>query len=331
MVMKDALRALHRAPIEARLSHYFKDFGILPEANVSWNMRGTSLLQTDASGCNEYQACYAEQMHLIVLLLVLVSMIASMVVAFAFFREDKEDQINPLTPQFLVRESEFTATMTLDPEAESIPIYDKKGDIMAQAGFEWADPFRPSSSCGVTCTVRVRSGFDVTLALIQARNLTLNGQSLALCRAAHDPFAFIEVDGNKYHVRHRTAQPLLSLVGEFCADLEGVIELEGYNQVGYKICSLKKEAGSNACKIWVTQYIDAGLVICSALGIHLQHRLAAQPSPRMAALTQPEAEISLMPRQAESPEISSSEPEPADEGVEPGAPAARADGEEQSQ
>lgn len=314
MVMKDALHALQRAPLEVDLSRYLKDLG----SNVSWNMRG-SFLQMDSSGCSEYQACYAEQMHLIILLMVLISMIASMAVAFAFFRDDKEDMINPLTPQFLVRESEFTATMNIDPQADSLLIYDKKGDVMAQVGFEWADPFRPTASCGVACTLRVRSTWDVTLALVQARNLTLAGQSLAICRAAHDPFAFIEVEGNKYHVRHRTAQPLLSLVGEFSAAPEGTIDLDGYNQVGYKICSIKKDANSSECKIWVTQYIDAGLVICSALAVHLQKRLAAQPSPaamQMQSEVQDEAPAEPTSREAEAesgPGVSDPLPESPEE------------------
>lgn len=274
----------------------------LPEANASWNMRGASLLQV--AYCGPLQDCYGDQLQLTLLLVVLCSAIFLMVIAFAFFREDKDEMFTPLTPQLVVKkEAKLEMTIPLDSEEETIVVKKANGEVLVKARLELPDPFRPGqfSSCGVAM-VSIQNTFDSTLALVAARNPTYVGQGLALCRREQDVFASVEPlsQGKGYHVKHRTGYPLLTLMGDFDFKPGGAIDIQGFNKDGAQICGVKKT--DSECRAWVLQYIDAGLVIASLLAVHLQKRLTSQMVPAAPMVFPHEVQDESPPRSDGAPE-----------------------------
>lgn len=267
-MIKDALLATAGSDSSGLLSPD-RRLGFSGEAGSGWNnMRGAWLLQTaqQLRYCLPLGDCQSDRLQLTLVLLVLLSAIFSMLCAFAFFREDKED-ITPLTPQLMVREAEMVVNLTLNAQDDNFAITKEDGEVVASVAIEWPDPFRPG--CGVAGQVRIFNSQQV-LGIVSARSvLNTFGQAphgLALCREKHEMFAWVEVEGTRsYHVRHRTSQPLLTLVGDLTPG--GTIDMEGYNPVGFKVCSLK----NGKCK--VTQHFDAGMVFLSILAIHLHRRL----------------------------------------------------------
>lgn len=253
---------------------------------AGWASRGAWVLH--GSGCAqvgrvwegsayELTPCGLESLHALLLLTGLCTTIVMVVCAFAFFREDKEEQITPLCPQLVVSERDLSFTLRLPAEeAESAPIVGgPSAQCCGKVSLEWPDPFRPGSS-GVAATVRLQSPVDVTLATVVARNVAVVGQGLALCRAGCEIFGFVEPKGpRRYHVRHRTGVHLLTLVGDFAT-----LAVEGINPVGSKVCWFQK-SGDELCGR-VLQHVDAGLAICSLLATHVHRRLmnsAPVPQP----------------------------------------------------
>jgi len=242
----------------------------------------TSLLQA-VSSCKTSFAqapldpCHVEEQHALILVIVLCATILSMFCAFYFFREDKEDQITPLSPQLVVRDGDLKFQMPIDQALDVMAIGDKLGNPLCKVITDWPDPFRPGAS-GVTATVRLQTTMDQTLATVVARSLAAQGQGLALCRAGCEIFGFVEADGfEKYHIRHRTGVHLLTLVGDF-----DNIDIAGYNPSGSRVCYLQKDEDGE-CRGSILQHVDAGLVICAILATRVHKRLAAAQETKEAS------------------------------------------------
>merc|ERR1719296_34591 len=215
----------------------------------------------------------------------LCTAIALILVAFAFFREDKEEQITPLCPQLVVREPELGITFPWDAEHPDFDIKDAKGKIRAKVVFDWTDPFRTSTR-GVAATVRLLSDQDVTLATVVARHMASHGQGLALCRGQCEIFGFVEPSEQypkrEYTVRHRSGVHLLTLGGQF-----SVLNVDGTNAAGTRVCSFgRREEGMHGR---VTQHVDIGLVICSLLAAYVHRKLTAAPPLECAPPSGPPA------------------------------------------
>lgn len=250
---------------------------MLRHTKVSWNMRGAWLLQEAARACDpQDEACAMESTKVIVMLVSLCSMILLVFCAFTFFREDKEEQITPLCPQLVVKETELKFKLPFATQGDNVDVLSNKDppDVICKVSMDWPDPFRGSPH-GVAATVRLHNR-DMTLATVVARNVAVLGQGLALCRTGCEIFGFVEPDGDKYHVKHRTGVHLLTLLGNF-----DDWDVEGFNPVGSKVCSMKKVKGE--CHGKVTQHVDAGLVICSLMATHVHRRLTVNAPPWPAA------------------------------------------------
>eukprot|EP00930_Biecheleria_cincta_P075724 TRINITY_DN62907_c0_g1_i1.p1 TRINITY_DN62907_c0_g1~~TRINITY_DN62907_c0_g1_i1.p1 ORF type:complete len:313 (+),score=63.10 TRINITY_DN62907_c0_g1_i1:103-1041(+) len=277
------------------------------------NMRGAWLLQTaqELRNCITLEECQADRLQLTLVLLVLLSAIFSMLCAFAFFREDKED-ITPLTPQLMVKETEMRVNLPLSSHDDNFSITKQDGEFVANVTVEWPDPFRPG--CGVAGQIRVYNSQQV-LGIVSARHvMNMNSfwqvpHGLALCREKHEMFAWVEVEGpTTFHVRHRTGQPLLTLTGEL--NPGGTMDMEGYNLVGSKVCWLKDG------KCAVVQHFDAGMVFLSFLAIYLHKRLQALPaadhdqpaSGRAETKDEPIADVPVAAPEEEVPVSASPEP-----------------------
>jgi len=252
-------------------------------AKVSWSMRGAWLLQEATHICDPKldPNCTTERTKVLVLLISLCATIIVVGCAFNFFREDKEESLTPLCPGLVVKDSElkfrFPAppllTQAASESTNNMDVLDNQGNCFCKISMDWPDPFRGSPH-GVAATVRVTRS-DSTLATIVARNVACMGQGLALCRTGCEIFGFVEpADGNKYYVRHRTGVHLLTLIGGSNPGNFDDWDIEGYNPVGSKVCALKKNG--DECVGKVLQHVDAGLVLCSIMAIYV-HRRLSQP------------------------------------------------------
>lgn len=244
--------------------------GVWQTQNVSWNMRGAWLLQTSVEICGPGQdSCRLESLHALYLLVGICTSIMLIICAFAFFREDKEEQITPLCPQLVVKDGDLSVKLPLNAQADNnMVVTDLNGVTICKVAMDWPDPFRPGAS-GVAATVRLQNNLDLTLATVVARSVPVVGQGLALCRAGCEIFGFVEPDGpTRYNVRHRTGVHLLTLVGDFVN-----LDIEGINPVGSKVCWFKQVGNEQTGKI--LQHVDAGLVLCSLLSTQVHRRLLA--------------------------------------------------------
>lgn len=284
---------------------------------------GAAFLQQTAQMCDSFSACRSESTQALVLLILLCATIATITVLFAFFREDKEEQITPLCPQLVVQREELRFKMDLDLQIQSMAstpsetparmdVLDEELDKPICAFFvDWMDPFRQSAG-GVAATVRLQSNLDLTLATVVARNIPVVGQGLALCRTGCEIFGFVEPKGNRrYDVRHRTGVHLLTLVGEFGSDFS----IEGINPVGSTVCWFKKVAGEHQCRGRVLQSVDAGLIISSILATQVHRRLmdAVPPmtwNPATAAGAGAAEKEETKPQTKQVPTFSDLDPDP---------------------
>jgi len=252
-------------------------------AKVSWNMRGAWLLQEANQICDPQldPNCTTERTKVLILLISLCATIIVVSCAFNFFREDKEESLTPLVPMLVVKESEQKfrfptpplLTQAASESANNFDVLDADGKCMCKISMDWPDPFRGSPH-GVAATVRI-SVNDDTLTTIVARNVAVMGQGLALCRKGCEIFGFVEpAEGNKYYVRHRTGVHLLTLIAGSNPGNFDDWDIEGYNPVGSKVCALKQNGGE--CVGKVLQHVDAGLVLSSLMAIYV-HRRLSQP------------------------------------------------------
>lgn len=268
---------------------------IQTSAKLSWNMGGPWLLQEASRACdpNVDPDCSEERTKMTFLFIGLLASITLVVCAFHFFREDKEEQITPLCPQLVVKDVELKFSLpalplfTLAESANNMDVVDHKGHCVTKISMDWPDPFRGSPH-GVAATVRIHKS-DMTLATIVARNVAVMGQGLALCRTGCEIFGFVEPEGNKYIVRHRTGVHLLTLVGSFGPenqqDSQDIWDIEGLNPVGAKICSMKRVG--DECVGKVSQHVDAGLVLCAIMATYVHRRLSQPWSARDGNIAQP--------------------------------------------
>jgi len=260
-------------------------------AKVSWNMRGAWLLQEANHVCDPKldPNCTGERTKVLILLISLCATIFVVGCAFNFFREDREESLTPLCPQLVVKDAELKFRFPTPPlltQAEStnnLDVMDNSDPpkCICKISMDWPDPFRGSPH-GVAATVRITKS-DMTLATIVARNVAVMGQGLALCRTGCEIFGFVEpAEGNKYYVRHRTGVHLLTLIGtDNSPNSFDDWDIEGYNPVGSKVCSLKKNG--NECVGKVTQHVDAGLVLCALMAIYVHRRLSQPLTPGLTS------------------------------------------------
>lgn len=221
-------------------------------------------------------------MHALFLLIGICTSILLIVIAFMFFREDKEEQITPLCPQMVVKDIHISFKLPMTSSADtSLIVTNLEDEAICKVAMDWPDPFRPGAS-GVAATVRLQSNQDNTLATVVARSVAVVGQGLALCRAGCEIFGFVEPDGpTRYNVRHRTGVHLLTLVGDF-GDFGNV---EGINPVGSKVCWIKADGAEYNGK--VLQHVDAGLVMCAFFATHVHRKLVASAQAVPKALVSP--------------------------------------------
>lgn len=238
------------------------------------------MLQDGSKLCDGTLDCRLESIHLMMLLCSLCVGIVAVVCAFTFIREDKEEQITPLCPQLVVRNTDLKFQIPLDGQGGTFDVtcVDEPQDLICKVAMDWTDPFKTGTS-GVAATVRLQNAMDFTVATVVARNVAVVGQSLALCRAGCEIFGFVEPDGDhRYLVRHRTGVHLLTLIGDFETG-----NIDGLNPVGAKVCTVHRVGGATQGR--VLQHVDAGLVIASLLATRV-HRLLAPAtsleSPRPA-------------------------------------------------
>lgn len=256
-------------------------------SKVSFHMRGSWLLQESSTACDPKQdpTCSQESMKVLFLFISLSATIVLVICAFSFFREDKEEQITPLCPQLVVKDTELKFNLPVVPllsqadTSNNLDVTDVKdpSKCVCKISMDWPDPFRGTPH-GVAATVRLHKN-DMTLATIVARNVAVLGQGLALCRTGCEIFGFVEPEGNKYLVRHRTGVHLLTLVGNF-----DNWDIEGVNPVGAKVCSTKTVG--DECVGKISQHVDAGLVLCALMATYV-HRRLSQPwntAPRSVPL-----------------------------------------------
>lgn len=266
-------------------------------AKVSWNMRGAWLLQEANQICDPQldPDCGSEKTKVLILLISLSATIIIVGCMFNFFREDREEQLTPLCPQMIVQKEELKFRFTTLPLAiqgggessHNLDVLDANGKTHCKISMDWPDPFRGSPH-GVAATVRLTQN-DSTLATIVARNVAVMGQGLALCRTGCEIFGFVEpAEGNRYYVRHRTGVHLLTLIG---GGLPGNVDdwdIEGYNPAGSKVCVLKKNKDDpSECLGKVMQHVDAGLILCALMSIYVHRRLSQPVAAPPRALSPP--------------------------------------------
>jgi len=257
---------------------------------VDFGLHDALMMVQKASRCEAGLECQKDQATILAILSLLIILLMLIFAAFFFFREDKEEQVTPLCPQLVVRDSALTFKIALDPLAEKLEVLDHKDDsqCIAKVAMDWPDPFRPCAS-GIASTARLQNSAGMNLATVVARNVAVSGQALALCRSGCEIFGFVEPDtAMRYHVRHRTGVHLLTLVGDF-----STWHVDGVNPAGAVVFSAKKEG--NFCVGKVQQHVDAGLLICCIVAAHI-HRVLQQP-PHGSCTVSPPPYISMNPNQ----------------------------------
>lgn len=252
------------------------------ESTVDFGLRDALQLVQQMSGiCDTGFECQQDKDTILIVLSVLIICIGLVCLAFFFFREDKEEQVTPLCPQLLVRDSSFTFKIGLDSKAEKLDVLDDKdaSHVIAQVAMDWPDPFRTCAS-GIASTARLQNSSGMNLATVVARNVAVSGQAIALCRSGCEIFGFVEPDTpTRYHVRHRTGAHLLTLIGDF-----STWDVQGVNAAGATVFSAKQEDGF--CVGQVQQHVDLGLCLSCVIAVHI-HRFMQQPAQGMPVSSPP--------------------------------------------
>jgi hypothetical protein len=220
-------------------------------------------------------SCSTEALHILMLFGFLSISILLVITSFAFFREDKEEQITPLCPQLLVKNTELKMGLPLALDAmDGWTVTDDTGKFVCKIILDWPDPFRQGNQSGTAATIRIMNQFEGTFATVFYRSPQAAGQSIALCRAGCEIFGFVEVEGTeRITVRHVKRVGILTLKGDF---IEG--DVVGVNPVGTEVCSFKRCNDEDVIQCQVLQHVDAGLVLCAFLAGRLQRLLQDRTS-----------------------------------------------------
>lgn len=240
---------------------------------LSWGLRGAWLLQKGHECDFAHDSCGTENIHVLVLLIMLCLTLITVFCTFTFLREEKDEDITPLSPQLLVKEEDLFFTMPLDKCIDSMIIRNTaNGLLICNVDIDWPGPSRDSTS--VSANAKITGANDHVIATMVARNTQNAAQSFALCRHGCEIFGFVEPDGpRQYIVRHRTGVHLLTLSGDF-GPTTGSINIEGINAMGSHVCWLTKTPNST-CVGRVLQNVDAGLVVASLLATYVHRRLVS--------------------------------------------------------
>lgn len=245
-----------------------KSFNLQVEGRESQgrNLDFASLLQV----CGELgsSACQQESLHIALLVSVLCSGLVFVCCLLAVLRDDREDYITPLSPQFVVKRQTLGFKMPADPsDKQSFDVTGLNDEVLCRVFIDWPDIGNQGLN-GVTATLRVQSLLDMTIATVVARSVAVVGQSLALCRAGCEIFGFVEVDDteNLFTTRHRTGLPLIKLRH----DPESS-DLELHNSIGMQVSTLRCDGAH--CVGHVCAEVDFGLVLCTVLASRVHHWL----------------------------------------------------------
>lgn len=253
---------------------------------LSPTMRGTSswqeLLQQKLRlvtqvGCDDPLKCNSEALTVVLVFGFLVLSICVSAFAFASIREDKEEHITPLCPQLVVQNGELKLSLNLDNPVGLVNIVDaeRPKEMLCRLLMEWNAS--NTGRHGIAAQVRLQNPQGATLATAVARNISVSGEALALCRSGCEIFGFVEPrpDGS-YRVRHRTNVHLMTLTGDFDDAVDVV------SPAGPKIGGIKVLAGGH--EVSIAQHVDGGLLISSYLAAFVHRRIlkAIAQAPKTA-------------------------------------------------
>jgi hypothetical protein len=235
--------------------------------------------------------CRAEGIKALALFIALSITIVTVLCMFAFFREDKEEQITPLSPQMIVKDEDKAFTLTLTSAVSQMLMTDTSGKVFLRASVDYPDPDRPQAS-GVAARAGIKDDRDVMVATVLARRSGPH-LSIVICRASYDIFGFPEQDQDPdargtYKVRHKTGLDLLFLSGNF-----DTMQVEGKAPAGTTICRFGRRQEDSEVTGSVLQGYDVGLVFAALLGVKIHHRLSRGTS---ALLDQAQARLLSLPQ-----------------------------------
>lgn len=250
------------------------------------HLRGAWLLLQESSfvcgpGSDEPD-CHTENAHILFLVVMLCLGICSTFGIFVTMRDDKEEQLTPLSPQLIVKDPQLHFRVALDDESDFFEVLDSHDEIVCKAVLDWPDPLKTSGISCVTATVRLQNSLGTTLATVVARSGAPDGQTYALCRTSCEVFGFVEadpVDPNFYTVRHRSGVELLELRGEFDTQSMSVSVV---SCSGIEVCTVRRVG--DICYGTMLEYVDAGMVLCALFATHV-HRQIEKLAPEGEILT----------------------------------------------
>lgn len=250
------------------------------------HLRGAWLLLQESSfvcgpGSDEPD-CHTENAHILFLVVMLCLGICSTFGIFVTMRDDKEEQLTPLSPQLIVKDPQLHFRVALDDESDFFEVLDSHDEIVCKAVLDWPDPLKTSGISCVTATVRLQNSRGTTLATVVARSGAPDGQTYALCRTSCEVFGFVEadpVDPNFYTVRHRSGVELLELRGEFDTQSMSVSVV---SCSGIEVCTVRRVG--DICYGTMLEYVDAGMVLCALFATHV-HRQIEKLAPEGEILT----------------------------------------------
>lgn len=244
--------------------------GAFLEPRPAQSRRGMLLCHVFAN-----DSCLPDKIQVVGVLAFLLTVNLVTLFLCACIREDKDEQINPLCPQLVVKDRELVLRMSTpdrSQDATSVEVHTLTGEKVCTALIEIQDPFHPAAA-GIAGSVRLLNPEDELLASVIVRVETAAHQGMAIFRAGFEIFGFVDPAGDsKYAVSHHTGIPIINFVGDF----DRFSEISGLNPAGLKVCAVIRKA--DEVFVRVAQYVDIGLVMCTLMATQVDKKLSVAPA-----------------------------------------------------
>lgn len=280
---------------------------------------GSQVSVVMAGMCDELKIdCRNEKMSILVIGGSLIGAISFVLLMYCFLTDEKDQHVTPLCPRLLVGARGLNFQMSMDSKATGIDEFeavdtDDTSNVLAQVQLTWLDPTQSVSS-RLVAIARLNSTGGIRLGSVVARHVACAGQGLAICRPySEETFAFVvaEKEGmasnaKVYKVMHRTGLPLMNLAYDTAKN-----EIHGVSSTGTVVFYVKME--NDTCHARVAPTVDAGLVLCSILGVCMHQRIVQDKASGSDPLLSSPSDPFLHRPSSQAPD--NSEPAPGPSGA----------------
>lgn len=224
-----------------------------------------------ADGFFSGSTCSVENLHILLLVVILCSAISVAGCLWWFTKDYEESRHGPLCPQLLVKQPGLKFKMTVDlTSCQPMEIL-ADGVVLGKVIVSWAEKRIAEGPAGIILTLGLQNATGMPLAAVAIRSVKHKEDAVMLCRPGCIVFGFLDVPADPYQetsVFYRTGSKMLGVLEDHHSNLRA------FSYLGIEVGKVNIDGDVFSGEI--IPEVDAGLFLCSVLGRHVRHLILSE-------------------------------------------------------